>query len=547
MPGRYFHALLNALMKVPLSLPAGFFANIKSDFPAAVVVFFVAVPLCLGIALASGAPLFSGIIAGVVGGIVVGSISNSNLGVSGPAAGLTVIILSSIQQLGAFEIFLVAVVLAGLFQIVLGLLQAGIIGYYFPTSVIKGMLTAIGIIIILKQIPHAFGYDADYEGDMSFVQADGENTFSELLNMFGYITPGAVVVTVLSMAILFLWETNLSKRYPIFRLIQGPLVAILVGVAYQLVTKAYFPLWSLEEKHLVSVPVASSLSVFFSNFSFPAFGSILNPDVWVVAITLAVVASVETLLSVEATDKMDPYKRTTNTNRELVAQGSGNVVSGLIGGLPVTQVIIRSSANIQSGGKTKLSTILHGFMLLICVVAIPTILNLIPLAVLAAILFSVGYKLAKPATFKKMYELGWSQFLPFITTIAGVVFTDLLKGIGIGMVVAVIIILRNSYKNSHFLHKESDASGNRVKMTLAEEVIFLNKGSIARELSQIAPGTEVTIDMSKSVTIDHDVMELIKEFKEGAKSKNITVEVIGRNGKAPGKPELKMELELQRN
>ncbi|MDL5049396.1 SulP family inorganic anion transporter [Oscillatoria amoena NRMC-F 0135] len=530
-------------MRSGLLNPTGFFANIKNDFPASMVVFFVAVPLCLGIALASGAPLFAGIIAGVVGGIVVGAISNSSLGVSGPAAGLTVIVLTSIQQLGTFEVFLVAVVLAGVFQIVLGFLQAGIIGYYFPSSVIKGMLTAIGIIIILKQIPHAFGYDGDYEGDMSFVQADGENTFSELLNMIGFITPGAVVVTIISMGILFIWEAHLSKKFNIFKLLQGPLVAIVAGVTYQLVTQAYFPAWALETKHLVNVPVATSLNEFLGNFSFPAFEAILNPDVWVVALTLAVVASVETLLSVEATDKLDPYKRTTNTNRELVAQGSGNILSGLIGGLPVTQVILRSSANIQSGGKTKLSTILHGFLLLICVVAIPAILNLIPLAVLAAILFVVGYKLAKPSTFRQMYALGWSQFLPFMATIAGVVFTDLLKGIGIGMVVAVIIILRNSYRNSHFLHKETD-NETKVKLTLAEEVIFLNKGSIARELDQIPSGAEVTIDMSQSVIVDHDVMELIKEFKEGAKARNIQVEVIRKNGK---QAEQKVELQMHNN
>jgi MFS superfamily sulfate permease-like transporter len=291
--------------------------------------------------------------------------------------------------------------------------------------------------------------------------------------------------------------------------------------------------------------VASSLGDFLKNFSFPDFGAILNPEVWIVALTLAVVASLETLLSVEATDKLDPYKRITNTNRELVAQGTGNLVSGLIGGLPVTQVIVRSSANIQSGGKTKLATILHGFMLLICVAAIPDLLNLIPLAALAAVLFSVGYKLAKPSTFKQMYRLGWSQFLPYMATIAGVVFTDLLKGIAIGLVVAVIIILRNSYKNSHFLHKES-GSGNRIKMTLAEEVIFLNKGSIARELRQVAPGTEVTIDMSNSITVDYDVLELIKEFKESAKAKNITVEVITKKGEKPVKPEkAKQSVELR--
>ncbi len=507
----------------------GIFAHIKQDLPASIVVFFVAVPLCLGIALASGAPLFSGLIAGIVGGIVVGALSNSPLGVSGPAAGLAVIVLVAIESLGAFEIFLVAVVLAGIFQIIMGLLKGGVIGYYFPSSVIKGMLSGIGIIIFLKQIPHAFGYDADYEGDLAFKQPDGETTLSALVNMMDYISPGAVIVSVISLAILISWEMYFTHKHKFFRLVQGPLVAVIAGIIYQLVSARFFPELSIRTDHLVNVPVAESLAGFFSQFTFPAFSHITNAEVWVVAITLAVVASLETLLCVEATDKLDPKKRTTNTNRELMAQGAGNVLSGLIGGLPITQVIVRSSANIQSGAQTKLSAILHGFFLLLFVALIPNVLNMIPLAVLASILFVVGYKLAKPSLFKQMYRLGMSQFLPFIVTILGIVFTDLLRGIGLGLLVAIVVLLRNSLKNSHFLHKEVSNNGEKkVKMTLAEEVSFLNKGAILRTLNKLPEGTELTIDMSKSVSIDYDVLEIIDNFKKTADEKGIKMSLINR-------------------
>lgn len=508
----------------------GLFSNFKQDIPASIVVFFVAVPLCLGIALASGAPLFSGLISGIVGGIIVGALSNSSLGVSGPAAGLAVIVLSAIQSLGAFEMFLLAVVLAGILQIIMGLLKGGVIGYYFPSSVIKGMLTGIGIIIILKQIPHAFGYDADYEGDLTFLQSDGENTFSELFNMLDFISPGAVIVSVISLTILLSWDLYLSKKHKIFKLVQGPLVAVAAGIGYQLISTAYFPNYSIQSQHLVSVPVAENFSGFINQFTFPDFSSIANSQVWVVAITIAVVASLETLLSVEATDKLDPNKQVTNTNRELLAQGTGNIISGLIGGLPVTQVIVRSSANIQSGGKTKLSAILHGLFLLICVALIPFVLNIIPLAVLACILFVVGFKLAKPILFKQMYKLGWSQFLPFLVTILGIVFTDLLKGITMGVIVGLVILLRNSFKNSHFLHREvlKDNGEKIVKMTLAEEVTFINKGAILKSMNKVQEGTHLTIDMSKSTSIDYDVLEIIDNFKSTSVEKGITVKLINR-------------------
>ncbi len=511
------------------SINSGFFSTWKQDLPASIVVFFVAVPLCLGIALASGAPLFAGLIAGIIGGIVVGAISNSPLGVSGPAAGLAVIVLTAIQSLPTFEIFLVAVVIGGVIQIVIGALRGGIIGYYFPSSVIKGMLTGIGIIIILKQIPHAFGYDKDYEGDLAFFQPDGENTFSELVKMLDFISPAAVLVSVISMTILILWDVVLSKKHSIFKLIQGPLVAVVAGIVYQLITWQFAPEWAVKAEHLVTVPVPESFGDFVGQFKFPDFSYIANGEIWLIGATIAVVASLETLLCVEATDKLDPKKRVTNTNRELFAQGTGNILSGLIGGLPITQVIVRSSANIQSGGQTKLSAIMHGVFLLLCVGLIPVVLNMIPLAVLACILFVVGYKLAKPSLFRQMYQLGWAQFIPFVVTILGIIFTDLLKGIAMGVAVSVIILLRNTYKNSHFLRTEKADNGNKkVKMTLAEEVTFLNKGAILNSLNSLPSGTELTIDFSESVSIDYDVLEIIDNFKKTAKEKNITVDLINR-------------------
>lgn len=502
-----------------------FLSNIKSDFPASIVVLLVAIPLCLGIALASGAPLFSGIISGIIGGLVVGAISKSSLGVSGPAAGLAVIVLVAIQELGAFDIFLLAVVIAGIFQIILGILKAGVIGYYFPSSVIKGMLSGIGIIIILKQIPHAFGYDADYEGDLDFIQPDGQNTFSELFNMVNYINEGALIIAAVSLAILIIWDRPFIKNIKALKLVQGPLVAVIVGIVLGVVFQE-IPALALMPKQLVSIPVADSFNSFISQFTFPDFSQWNNPAVYTVAFTLAVVASLETLLSVEAADKLDPQKRVTPTNRELTAQGIGNIIAGLIGGLPVTQVIVRSSANVQSGGKTKLSTILHGVMLLICAVAIPNILNLIPLASLAAILLVVGYKLAKPALFMKMYSRGVSEFAPFVITIIGIVFTDLLIGIGLGMSVAIVQILWKNYQTPYDISKTDVKDGNKVTLHLAEEVSFLNKAGIMHTLDQIPSNTNLTIDASKTKSIHPDVLEIIEDFKEHAKTINVYIVVI---------------------
>ncbi len=504
-------------------------SNLKHDLPASVVVFFVALPLCLGIALASGAPLFSGLIAGIIGGIVVGSLSGSQVGVSGPAAGLAAIVLTAIGDLGGFQNFLLAVVLGGLIQLLFGVLRAGIIGYYFPSSVIKGMLTGIGIIIILKQIPHFFGYQSP-GGDFSFFQVNGENTFSGIFNAVNYISPGATLIAGLSLAILLLWSNVLSKKAKIFQLIQGPLVAVVVGIVYVALTSGN-AFWAIQNQQLVSVPVPENLSSFFGQFSFPNFGVITNPQIWITAFTIALVASLETLLCVEATDKLDPDKRVTPTNRELIAQGTGNLISGLIGGLPVTQVIVRSSANIQSGGKTKMSAIIHGFLLLISVLLIPALLNQIPLSVLAAILLIVGYKLAKPSLFITMYQLGWKQSIPFVVTVLGIVFTDLLIGIGLGLMVGIVVILIKSFQNSHFLHIEDKSNGkHRIKMTLAEEVTFFNKGAILKELDSLPEDTVLELDVTKTRFLDHDIIEILQDFSEKRKTRNIDIIIISDRG-----------------
>ena len=506
------------------------FKSIKSDLPASIVVFFVALPLCLGIALASGAPLFSGVIAGVIGGIVVGALSGSKIGVSGPAAGLAAIVLTAIGSLGGYENFLVAVVLGGVIQIIFGFLKAGIIGYYFPSSVIKGMLTGIGIIIILKQIPHFFGYDSNPEGGFAFFQVDGENTFSEIFNSLNNISLGSTIIGFIGLGILLLWSNVLSKKGKIFQLIQGPLVTVVAGIVYFYVTESSSRL-GINASHLVSVPVPDNFDSFLGQFSFPNFGVITNPEVWVVAFTIALVASLETLLCVEATDKIDPHKNVTPTNRELLAQGTGNIISGMIGGLPITQVIVRSSANIQSGGRSKMSAIIHGFFLLISVVLIPTLLNKIPLSVLAAVLLIVGYKLAKPALFKQMYDLGWKQFIPFTVTVLGIVFIDLLYGIGLGLAVGIVVILIKSFQNSHFLHKEDKSNGEqKMKMTLAEEVTFFNKGAILKELDALPIDSYLELDVRKTRYLDNDIIEILEDFAFKAKERNIDIKLISERG-----------------
>jgi len=504
------------------------FKYLKNDLPASLVVFFVALPLCLGIALASGAPPFSGMIAGIIGGIVVGAISGSQIGVSGPAAGLAAIVFTAIADLG-YENFLVAVIIGGGIQILFGILKAGVIGYYFPSSVIRGMLVGIGIIIILKQIPHFLGYDNDPEGDFAFFQVNGDNTISQIVNAFGNPSFGPTFIGFVTLILMLFWSNVLAKKAKIFTLIQGPFVAVILGVLYVIFTSPN-SFWGIIPKHLVEVPIPESFDSFVGQFTLPNFGAVSKTKVWITGFTIALVASLETLLCVEATDKIDPRKRVTPTNRELFAQGTGNMLSGLIGGLPITQVIVRSSANIQSGGQTKLSAIVHGVLLLISVIAIPTILNLIPLSVLAAILLIVGYKLANPDTFKKLFSLGWKQWVPFLVTVFLVQF-NLLIGIGVGLVIGIIIVLVKSYQNSHFLHiEESDDANHIVKMKLAEEVTFFNKGAIMRELEDLPKDTFLEIDVLKTRYLDNDIIEVLEDFLIKAKNRNINIKLLSERG-----------------
>lgn len=512
------------------------FSHIGKDLPAGLVVFLVALPLCLGVALASGAPLFSGVIAGIVGGIVVGALSGSPLGVSGPAAGLAVIVLNGVTELGWPAVTL-AVALAGALQIAAGFLNAGIIGYYMPSSVIKGMLAGIGLTLMLKQIPHALGYDRDPTGDFAFTQADGHNTLSELYYAAVAHSPGAILITVLSLLILWAWDKPAIRRRSPLGKIPAPLLVVGLGVGINALYSAALPSWLLQNEsfgeiqnnHLVQVPVAQTVGDFFNFFSVPDFAGVFDVRVLFLAGTLALIASLETLLCVEATDKLDPNHRVTPTNQELKAQGVGNLISGLLGGLPVTQVVVRSSANISSGGQTKLSTIFHGALLLLCVAFLPSLLNLIPLASLAAILLVVGYKLASIKLFKSMYKLGGEQFWPFAITVSMILLTDLLKGILLGLGVAVFYVLRHNFKNPYAFVRERQTVGEKIVIRLAEEVSFLNKGNIQATLGAVPPLSQVVIDASKTLSIDYDVLEIIRDFTENAPAKRITVELLNLN------------------
>jgi MFS superfamily sulfate permease-like transporter len=417
------------------------YSHLGDNLSASIVILLVALPLCVGIALASGAPVFSGIIAGIIGGIVVGQLSGSQLSVSGPAAGLTIVVSSMLLRLGSYETFLLAVLIAGLFQILFGFLKAGIIGDYIPNAVIKGMLAAIGIILMMKQIPHLIGYDADFEGDETFLQSDQNNTITTILTAANSVTPMAVLIGSVSIVLLVLWEKIRKKDQDWIHFVPGPLIVVFISIALNKYGSVILNMPILEEKHLVALPVAKNVEQFVSFFTFPNFSAINNVQVWLAGLTLAIIASLETLLGIEAVDKLDPLKRISPSNRELKAQGIGNIVSGLVGGLPITSVIVRSSANVSAGGKTKQASIFHGFLLLICVAFIPALLNWIPLSAIAAILIVTGYKLAKVSLFKEFYSKGLPQFIPFCITVIAILFSDLLVGISIGLIVSTVFII----------------------------------------------------------------------------------------------------------
>jgi MFS superfamily sulfate permease-like transporter len=497
--------------------------NFGRDLSASLVVFLVAVPLCLGIAVASEAPPLSGIIAGIIGGIVVGSISRSRLGVSGPAAGLAVIVAEAITGLG-FETFLLAVVLAGIMQIVLGALRAGVVAYFFPNAVIKGMLAGIGVIIFLKQIPHAFGWDRDPEGDFAFNQIDGETTWSEIVMAVEHIKPGALIITLVGLALIILFQSGAVKRNKVLQHVPGPLMAVLAGVGL------YFAFrhtgWALTPAQTVSIPVPETIDEATSLLTLPKWSAITEGAVWLTAGTIAIVASLETLLCVEATDKLDPQRDITPTNRELLAQGVGNALAGLIGGLPVTQVIVRSSANLQARAASKRSAILHGVWLLLAVLLFPVVMNYVPMASLAAVLLVVGYKLAKPAVFVDQYKRGWSQFAPFVITVVAIYFTDLLTGIGIGLVVATFFLLYANFSTPYFSGKRRHQEGETLVLELSEHVSFLNKARIRQTLGKVADGSSVIVDGRQAVTVDPDVIEVIEDFRLHARDHDIQFEYI---------------------
>lgn len=493
------------------------FKTWKQDIPAGLVVFLVAVPLCLGIALASGANPFAGLIAGIMGGLVVGAISGSSIGVSGPAAGLVTIVAPAILDLGSFSIFLSAVVIAGVLQIIFGIVKAGYLSYYFPNVVVKGMLVAIGLQIIFKQWPHALGYDKDYEGDESFLQADGQNTFSELYHSLGYVTPSALIVCVVSILILILWDKKMIQK-TFLKFVPGPLIVVLIGIIATVSLDGSS--WAIEAQHRVDLGIAGKPIKEF--FTFPDFTHLADTRIYVIAFTIAVVASLESLLSVDASDKLDPKKRVTPVNRELIAQGVGNVLSGAIGGLPVTQVVVRTSANVNSGGTNKLATITHGSLIVLSVLLVPFLFGYIPYASLAAILIMVGFKLAKPSVFKTVYKQGWLQFIPFIVTIGCIIFTNLLVGVLCGLIVSFLVILYHNFKLSHYLEKD----GENYIIRLTEHMTFLNKASLLKTLTNIPNNVKVTIDQRDVKHLAHDIVESIEDFKIRAKDKNIEIEIL---------------------
>lgn len=502
----------------------GIINNLKFDAPAGLVVFLVALPLCLGIALASGAPLFSGIIAGVIGGLVVALLSGSEVSVSGPAAGLAVIVATAIQNLGSFRVFLLAVVIAGIAQLVLGFIRAGVIGNYVPNAVIKGMLAAIGIVIILKQIPHALGRDFRFEGDFDFFfEIDiKSNTLDDILKAVYTANAAAIIISIVALSVLILWERPFLQRHKIFKLVPGPLVAVILGVALNEIFRAMFVDFHLktEDSHLVTLPVAAGISDFFNQFTFPDWSALRNKQVYITGLTIAIVGSIESLLSLEATDKLDPYRRISSTNRELKAQGIGNLLSGLIGGLPVTSVIVRSSANVYAGGRTRMSAFFHGIFLFICVLLIPGVLNRIPLACLAAVLFMVGYKLTKIQLYRKMYKAGLDQFLPFIITVAAIVFTDLLIGITIGIVFGVLFVIKTNHHSAMTLVHQDD----NYLLRFNKDVSFVNKTELKDKLSAVPASSYLIIDGTKAMFIDSDIYDVIADFQESARHKHITVE-----------------------
>jgi MFS superfamily sulfate permease-like transporter len=512
---------------MPLTAPgpstAATKSTLASDASAGLVVFLVALPLCLGIALASGAPLLSGVVAGVIGGVIVSLISSSQVSVSGPAAGLAVIVATAIQTLGSFEAFLLAVLLAGIAQIAFGLLKAGRIANYVPNSVIKGMLAAIGVVIILKQIPHALGRDKSYEGDFDFFRSakGGSTTLSDIVDAMLSANGEAIVITLVALAVLILWERPWIKNNAVLRLIPGALIAVLLGIAlneFFLVSFTDFALRA-EDGHLVTLPEGGPTQ-FLSLLSSPDWSRLTDRAIYSTALTIAIVASIESLLSLEASDKLDPQRRLSDPDRELIAQGCGNIVSGLFGGLPVTAVIVRSSANVYAGAKTRWSAFAHGLLLAACVLLIPALLNRIPLASLAAVLLMVGYKLTKPALYREMWAAGLDQFAPFMITVLAIVFTDLLTGVLIGIVFGIVFVIRTNHHSAFTLvHRDT-----LFLLRFNKDASFVNKTEFKNKLMLVPEHSSLIIDGSKAIFIDSDIYDVMNDFAQAAQHKQIAIE-----------------------
>jgi carbonic anhydrase/SulP family sulfate permease len=504
--------------------PLTAWSSLAKDLAGGLVVFLVALPLCLGIALASGAPMLAGLVSGVVGGLLVAWLSGSHTSVSGPAAGMVAVVLAQVAALGSYEAFLVAVILAGAIQILLGALRAGFIAAFFPSNVIKGLLAAIGVILILKQIPHVVGHDANPEGDMGFLQSDGQNTFTELFSSLVNLEPGATVIGLVSLAVLLAWDRSRFKN----SLVPAPLVVVLLGVAVNQAMRSAGSSWTIEASHLVQVPTAASLGEFFQALPSPDLKAFGDPAIVMAAITIAAVASLETLLNLEAVDKLDPRKRVSPPNRELMAQGAGNMVSGLLGGLPLTSVIVRSSVNINAGAATRLSAFFHGVLLCLLVLFAPAWLNKIPLASLAAVLLFTGLKLSSPALFRQMWAEGRSQFVPFIVTTAAIVFTDLLTGVLIGLATSLAFILHSNYRRPLLRFMEHHAGGDVLRIEFANQVSFLNRAVLEQALDSVPANGHVVLDARNTDYVDPDILDLIEDFRrQTAPARNLKVSLVG--------------------
>ncbi|MBC7861907.1 MAG: SulP family inorganic anion transporter [Bacteroidia bacterium] len=499
------------------------FGDLRFDLKASLIVFVVAVPLCLGIALSQGVSLFSGLLSGIIGGIVVGALSGSRLSISGPSAAITTIVLSSVADLGSFNAFLLALVIGGVFQIIFGVLKAGIIGHYFPTAVIKGMLAAIGVILIMKQLPHLLGYDKDPEGSLNFIEVNGDNTFSELINMVNFTTPGAMIIGGFSIVLMFLWGTKWIKNNKVLSAIPGPLLVVATAIGLNFLLKNFDPIIQIRKEHLVNMPDVGTWAKFTAELQFPDFHAITSKKVWIIGLMLGLISSLSSLLTVDAIDKLDPRHEVTPTNRELIAQGVGNIVCGLLGAIPVSSVIIRSSVNITAGARSRFSAIFHALLLAAAVFIMPGILEMIPLSALAAILIVIGLRLARPVLFINTFKSGWDQFIPFMVTLLVMLFTDLLRGVGAGIFVSILFILRQNYKNPFRLLEDTIDGRKHYFIRLSQYVTFVNKGKFIEFFRKVEPESRVEIDGGRSAFIDRDVLEAITEFKYSGKLRKIDV------------------------